>query len=267
MIGAIAGDIIGSVYEFDPAKTKDFQPLFHPRAHFTDDTVLTVAVADSLLHDRDPVAAFKDWGHRYPDCGWGGTFAYWLFSDRTEPYGSFGNGAAMRISPVGLVAGSLDRAHALSDRFTRITHDHPEGLKGAAATVTAILLCRKGKSTLTCEEIRCLIEVGYGYDLSRSVAQIRPGYGFDETCQGTVPEAITCALEASDFEDAVRNAVSLGGDADTLGAITGGIAEARFGVPRVIAEEVRKRLPQDMQEIMEALYERAGTACPWQTST
>ena len=259
MLGAITGDIIGSVYEFQPTKNKNFQPLFHPRARFTDDTVLTVAVADTLLHGRDPVDAFKDWGKRYPHSGWGGRFAHWLFSDMTEPYGSFGNGAAMRVSPAAFLADTLEDALAMAEQVTRITHDHPEGLKGAAATTAAIFLARQGASA---EAIRQYVEVEYGYDLQSGVDEIRPGYQFDETCQGTVPEAIICALEARDFEDAIRNAVSLGGDADTLGAITGGIAEARFGLPPDIACETWRRLRSDMHRIMEALYRKRGQPLP-----
>lgn len=260
MLGAIAGDIIGSVYESRPCKRKDFAPLFHPRARFTDDTVLTVAVADALLRGVEPVAAFKDWGRRYPDSGWGGMFASWLFSDRTEPYGSFGNGAAMRVSPAALLARNLAEALEMADRVTRVTHDHPEGLKGAAAAVTATFLCRQGMAP---RAVRELIQTRYGYDLSRTVDGIRPHYRFDETCQGTVPEAIVCALEARDYEDAVRNAVSLGGDADTLGAICGAIAEARFGVPRQIACETWNRLPEDMRQVLAQLYTRARIPGPW----
>ncbi|GAB4362732.1 MAG: ADP-ribosylglycohydrolase family protein [Methylohalobius crimeensis] len=259
MIGAIAGDIIGSVYEGHPCKTKDFTPLFSPEAHFTDDTVLTVAVADTLLNGRDPVKAFKEWGRRYPDSGWGGMFAQWLFSERTQPYGSFGNGAAMRVSPAGLLGKGLNEAREMAEYVTRITHDHPEGIKGAIATATAIVLARQGTEA---EAIRRTVQQDYGYDLDRTVDTIRPGYGFDATCQGTVPEAIVCALEAADYEDAVRNAVSLGGDADTLAAITGGIAEARFGIPQSIAQEAFHHLPGDMQVVMETLYARAGGA-PW----
>lgn len=260
MLGAIAGDIIGSVYESHPIKRKDFQPLFHPKARFTDDTVLTVAVADALLFGHDPVVAFKDWGRRYPDCGWGGMFRQWLFSERTEPYGSFGNGAAMRVSPAALLARTLEEALEMAERVTRVTHNHPEGRKGAAATVTAIVVSRQG---MAAEAVRGLIEERYGYDLSHTVDEIRPDYRFDETCQGTVPEAIVCALEARDYEDAVRNAVSLGGDADTLAAIAGAIAEARFGVPQEIASQAWNRLPEEMREVLAKLYARAGIAAPW----
>ncbi|RMH62914.1 MAG: ADP-ribosylglycohydrolase family protein [Zetaproteobacteria bacterium] len=246
MLGAIAGDIIGSVYEFRPIKHKDFEPLFAAEAEFTDDTVLTVAVADCLMNDRDPAEALKNWGRRYPYCSWGRRFREWLFSDDMEPYGSFGNGAAMRVSPAGFLADSLEDAWAMSDRVTRVTHNHPEGLKGARATVTVIVLARQGADA---QAIREEVAGRFGYDMVRSVDEVRPGYRFDETCQRTVPEALTCALEAEDFEDAVRNAVSLGGDADTLAAIAGAVAEARFGVPDAIAGEVFRRLPEDMRSI------------------
>jgi len=248
MLGAIAGDIIGSVYEFRPIKRKDFEPLFAVGAEFTDDSVLTVAVADCLMNDRDPAEALKDWGRRYPYCSWGGRFREWLFSDDMAPYGSFGNGAAMRVSPAGFLAGNLEDAWAMSDRVTRVTHSHPEGLKGARATVTAIVLARQGANA---EAIRNEIAQRFDYDMGRSVDEIRPSYRFDETCQRTVPEALICALEAEGFEDAVRNAVSLGGDADTLAAIAGAVAEARFGVPDAIASESLRRLPEDMRTIIE----------------
>ncbi len=259
MLGAIAGDIIGSVYEFSPIKDKSFAPLFHRGAFFTDDTVLTVAVADALIRGRHPVDAFKDWGWRYPDSGWGTRFAEWLFSDETGPYGSFGNGAAMRVSPAGFLASSLDEALDLADAVTSVTHDHPEGLKGARATVAAIFLFRQGMDP---ETVREEIAAMFGYHLSRTVDQIRQTYKFNETCQGTVPEAIVCALEATGFEDAIRNAISLGGDADTLGAICGGIAEARFGIPAHIADEAWARLPDDMREVLTEAYERAGMPLP-----
>ncbi len=257
MLGAAAGDIIGSVYEFNPTKRKDFTPLFAAEATFTDDTVLTVAVADALLHDDPDVAAcMKRWGRKYPHRGWGGMFSRWLASDDVGAYGSFGNGAAMRVSPAGFLAGSLEEAWELSDRVTRVTHDHPEGMKGARATAAAIYLAFEGMPPAA---VRGFLEERFGYDLSRSVDGIRPGYRFDESCQRTVPEAITCALEAVDFEDAIRNAVSLGGDADTLAAIAGPIAEARFGIPEEILLAAWERLPDEMRPILRALYRRRRT--------
>ncbi len=259
MLGAVVGDVVGSIYEFRGLEDKNFQPLVHPAAFFTDDTVLTVAVADALLHNRDVVEAFKDWGHRYPDSGWGGRFAKWLFSDETRPYGSYGNGAAMRVSPAAFLATSLDEARRLARKVTEVTHDHPEGLRGAEAAVTAIFLALQGERAHT---IRAQIERDFEYALPPSPEVIRPSYVFNETCQGTVPEAIVCALEARDYEDAVREAVSLGGDADTLGAITGAIAEALYGLPDDIGRQVWKKLPREMRVIIEQLYAAKGAVLP-----
>jgi ADP-ribosyl-[dinitrogen reductase] hydrolase len=204
MQGAIIGDIAGSIYEWKRIKTESFEPFLAPEAIFTDDSVLTVAVADALVNGRPPVESFKDWGRRYPDSGWGGRFHRWLFSAETEAYGSFGNGAAMRVSPAGLLGQTLDQALDLAHRVTEITHDHPEGLKGAAATAMAIFLARSGEGTQT---IGQAVTRRFGYDLDRTVDRIRPGYRFNETCQGSVPEALACALEATDYEDAIRNAI------------------------------------------------------------
>lgn len=254
MLGAIIGDIVGSVYEFDNYKSKDFQPFIHPKAFITDDTVCTVAIADILLHDRDPAATLKDWCRRFWHIGgWGARFGRWVEGESLDPYGSFGNGAAMRVSPAGLLAGSADEAIELSNRVTKITHDHPEGMKGAAATSVAIHLARTGRSA---EAIRADISRQFGYDLSTSVNQIRPNYQFNESCQETVPQALTCALEATDFEDAIRNAISIGGDSDTLAAIAGGVAEARFGFSAELASQARPLLPPEMQRVIEQLYER-----------
>lgn len=260
MLGSIIGDIAGSIYEWRRIKRKDFQPLLAADAFFTDDTVLTVAVADALLGGRPAVETFKDWGRRYPNSGWGGRFRQWLFSNETAPYGSFGNGAAMRVSPAGLLGRTLDEALDLARRVTEVTHDHPEGLKGAAATAHAIFLARAGEPAAA---IRTAVAAGYGYDLSRALDEIRPAYRFNETCQGTVPEALISALEATSYEDTIRNAISLGGDSDTLAAIAGGVAEARFGIPEAIAAEAWGRLPGDMRAVMERLYRRAGRPLPW----
>ncbi len=235
MIGAVAGDIIGSVYEWERIKTKDF-PLFNPRSTFTDDSVLTVALADAILHNEDYGMKMKEYYRRYPDAGYGGMFHRWAGSRESRPYNSWGNGAAMRISPVGFAFDSLEDVLEKAKRFTEITHNHPEGIRGAQATAAAIFLARTKRSK---REIREGVEAVSGYDLSRTLGDIRPGYRFDESCQGTVPEAITAFLESTDYEDAVRNAVSLGGDSDTLACITGGIAEAFCGgVPRFIEKKV-----------------------------
>ncbi|MDZ5455275.1 ADP-ribosylglycohydrolase family protein [Azohydromonas lata] len=252
MLGTVAGDIAGSVYEFANRRTKDFGPLFHERSRFTDDTVCTVAVADALVNERDPVRALQDWGRRYWDNGgWGQRFALWLADDGPKPYGSWGNGAAMRVAPAALLATSLEEALALSDHVTRVTHDHPEGLKGAAATAAAIWLARQDAAP---DEIRREITTRFGYDLSMTVDSIRPTYRHDESCQRSVPQALVCALEATGFEDAIRNAISIGGDSDTLAAMAGSIAEARFGMPEAIAKEAWSRLPDDMRRVLAQLY-------------
>lgn len=259
MFGALIGDLVGSVYEWNNVKSKDFQPLIHPRAFLTDDSVLTVAVADALLDGRSFVESFKDWGHRYPDSGWGARFARWLFSSETVPYGSFGNGSAMRVSPAALLATSLDEALELARQTALPTHDHPEGIKGAQATAMAIWLARQG---MDAESIRRQVAEFSGYDLARSVDDIRPGYRFDVTCQGSVPEALICALEATSFEDAIRNAISIGGDSDTVAAIAGPVAEARFGIPQDIAAEAWARVPAVMRAVVERLYQEAQVRYP-----
>ncbi|MFZ4538966.1 ADP-ribosylglycohydrolase family protein [Propionivibrio sp.] len=256
MLGAVIGDIVGSIYEFNNHRAKDFTPFFNRRSFFTDDTVCTVAVADALVNSRHPAEALKDWGERYwENGGWGRSFALWLGSESLEPYNSYGNGAAMRVAPAGLMASSLEEAVRLSGQVTEVTHNHPEGMKGAAATATAIYLARSGSKQ---DEIRAHISETFAYDLSRSVDAIRPTYKFNETCQQTVPQALTCVLEADGFEDAIRNAISIGGDSDTIGAIAGGVAEALFGIPDDIAERGWGYLPQEMREVLTQLYRVAG---------
>lgn len=256
MLGAIIGDIVGSVYEFNNYRSKDFEPLFHRKAFFTDDTVCTVAVADALVNNRHPAEALKDWGTKYwENGGWGRSFALWLGSDSLEPYNSFGNGAAMRVAPAVLLATSLDDAVSLAYKVTEVTHNHPEGMKGAAATAAAGYLARTGSSQAY---IRSYIADTFGYDLTLTIDEIRPDYRFNETCQQTVPQALTCVLEAENFEDAIRNAISIGGDSDTIGAIVGGIAEAMFGIPDDIAERGWAYLPQEMREVLTDLYSKAG---------
>jgi ADP-ribosylglycohydrolase len=252
VLGSIIGDIAGSVYEFNNYRAKDFAPFFHVNAAFTDDTVCTVAVADALLHDKCPARTLKEWGERYwSNGGWGRSFALWLGSDSLEPYGSYGNGAAMRVAPAGLLANSLEEAQALSVKVTEVTHNHPEGIRGAGATASAVYLARTG---MPMDEMRRYITEAFRYDLSRSVDEIRPGYVFNETCQRSVPEALTCVLEATSFEDAIRNAISIGGDSDTIAAIAGGVAEAMFGIPDEIANEVWTKLPLDMRQVLTRLY-------------
>ncbi|HEX4607300.1 MAG TPA: ADP-ribosylglycohydrolase family protein, partial [Urbifossiella sp.] len=230
MIGAIAGDIIGSVYEgkkrWLAARTADFQPLFSPRARFTDDTVLTVAVADALLHGHDLTGLLKDYYARYPGAGFGGEFKRWAASDDTAPYGSWGNGSAMRVSPVAWAFGTLDEVVHRAKETARVTHNHPEGIKGAQATAAAVFLARSGAAKW---ELRDEVERRFHYDLSFTLDDIRPTYAFDSSCAGTVPPAVMAFLESSDFESAVRLAVSLGGDCDTLACIAGAIAGAFYG--------------------------------------
>jgi ADP-ribosyl-[dinitrogen reductase] hydrolase len=252
MWGAIIGDIVGSIYEFNNHRSKRF-PLFGPGVEFTDDSVMTIAVADALLNGRHPATAMKDWGRRYPGRGYGGRFARWLESADDSPYNSYGNGAAMRVSPAAHLVATLDEALTLAERVTAVTHNHPEGLKGAAATVHAIVLARE---KVPAADIRSTIAATYGYDMNRTVDGIRPIYRFNETCQETVPEALICAFEATDFEDAIRNAISIGGDSDTVAAIAGAVAEAMFGVPEAILKQARGYLTDDLVAVMGALYAR-----------
>ena len=248
MIGAIAGDIIGSVYEGHRVKTTEF-PLFTSRSTFTDDTVLTVAVADCILHGKDYAITFKQYGRRYPHAGFGGMFRRWLNSNSLEPYYSFGNGSAMRVSPVGFAFDTIDEVLAEARRSAEVTHNHPEGIKGAQAIATAILLARQKETKSSIKEF---IEKNFGYDLSRTLEEIRPHYHFDETCQGSVPQAIIAFLESDSYEDAVRKAISLGGDSDTLACMAGGIAQAYYRtIPDYIINEVKSRLHDDLLRVTE----------------
>ena len=256
MWGAVIGDIAGSIYEFNPIKTKDFK-LFQSACDYTDDSVCTAAVADILMQDLDPARTMQAWCRRHPGRGYGGMFMSWINEPEPKPYGSFGNGSAMRVSPAAYCHRHepIDDALAASDRVTEISHNHPEGLKGARATVHAIWLALSGEDA---EVIREIVTSTYGYDLSRSVDDIRPNYYFNEICQETVPEAITCALESSSFEDALRNAISLGGDADTLAAISGPIAEGLHGIPADMQSAVKKTFlghAPDIVTTIEQLYE------------
>jgi len=255
MIGAIAGDIIGSVYEHDPIKSKDF-PLFGRSCCFTDDTVLTVAIAKAILGDGDYRRTVWETGRQYPAAGYGASFIDWLRSMSPEPYGSWGNGSAMRVSPVGFAFDTVDAVLREAERSAEISHNHPEGIKGAQATALAVFLARKTRDKA---RIREEITYRFGYDLRRSVDEIRPSYSFDISCQGTVPEAIVSFLESDSFEDAIRNAVSLGGDSDTLACITGGIAEAYYGaIPRHILCKVRELLTEDLWLSSERFREKHG---------
>jgi ADP-ribosylglycohydrolase len=254
MLGAIAGDIIGSLYEIQGLKTMDF-PLFVPKSHFTDDTVLTVAVADGLLHpEKTYTDCYYEYGNRYPMAGYGKTFRNWLQSADKQPYNSWGNGSAMRVSPVAYAFETLEEVVAEAEKTAIATHNHPEGIKGAQAVSTAIFLARKGK---TKPEIKDAIQRMFQYDLERTIDQIQPDYKFDVSCQGSVPESVIAFLEGNDFEETVRLAVSLGGDADTMACIAGSIAEAFYGgIPAGIEAETRRRLPAAMLQVVEAFYRK-----------
>lgn len=248
MIGAIAGDIIGSIYEQRPIKTKDF-PLFSDQGRFTDDTVLTIAIADAILGGRPYQQSLQLFGRLYPRAGYGGSFIQWLFSDNPQPYNSWGNGAAMRVSPVGFAFPSEAEALQHAKLSAEVSHNHPEGIKGAQATALSVFLAKTG---VTKSKIRERISADFGYDLNRTVDDIRPGYAFDISCQGTVPESIIAFLDSDSYEDAIRNAISLGGDSDTLACITGGIADAFYGVPASIRDEVKRRLAPDLLKTVRA---------------
>lgn len=248
MIGAIAGDMIGSVYERYPIKTMEF-PLFQKHSRFTDDTVLTVAIAWAILEKIDYAVSLKTFGRKYPDAGYGGAFWNWLFGPRSAPYNSWGNGSAMRVSPVGMAFSTVDEVLFEAKRSAEVTHNHPEGIKGAQATALSVFLARTGADK---ERIRKEISRRFGYDLDRTIDEIRPTYGFDVSCPGTVPEAIIAFLDSSGYEDAVRRAVSLGGDSDTLACIAGGISEAFYkNIPEPIVSEVRIRLPDEFINIVD----------------
>ncbi len=245
MRGAIIGDIVGSVYEWKNIKTKDF-PLFREDCFFTDDTVCTVAVADALINGIDPATSLLTWCRRYPDAGYGGRFGRWLWSSNPKPYRSYGNGAAMRVSPCAWLAKSKAEALSMARSVTEGTHNHPEGIKGALAVTEAIWMGRQGASP---QDIRLRIADTYHYDMERTVDSIRLGYSFNETCQGSVPEALICALEATSFEDALRNAVSIGGDSDTIAAIAGSVAEAMYGLQKTMWEEAQTFLLVDLIDL------------------
>lgn len=252
MLGAITGDIIGSPYEFLGFKSIDF-PLFSEQSRFTDDTVLTVAVADALLHDLDYAQTLKDYGRRYPDAGYGGSFHKWLQSDSMAPYNSWGNGSAMRTSPIGFLCDNATIVLQTAKLCAQVTHNHYEGYKGAQAVSYGIFLATQGTSK---KEIKNEICNWFRYDLSACLDEMRPGYRFDVSCQGTVPAAFIAFFESTDYESAVRNAISLGGDADTLACISGSLAEAFYGeIPGAIISETRSRLPQEFLDIIDEFYQ------------
>jgi ADP-ribosylglycohydrolase len=255
MIGAIAGDVIGSVYEMHPIKMKNFA-LFSIESQFTDDTVLTCAVALSILTGQSYLKTIRELGQRYPHAGYGPAFRRWLSSPTTKPYGSNGNGSAMRVSPIGFAYNTEEEVLAQATASAMVTHDHPEGIKGAKATALSIFLARKGSQK---EKIRSEIAIRFDYNLDRTVKGIRPEYKYDVTCAKTVPEAIISFLDSDSYEDTIRNAISLGGDSDTLACIAGGIAEAYYKtIPDEIANETEKRLPSDLRAVLNAFEKKHG---------
>ena len=255
MFGAIAGDIIGSPFEWNNIKTTDFE-LFSSKSRFTDDTVMTVAVADAILHNKDYIDVFKEYGRKYPDAGYGSAFKKWFMSDDMTGYGSFGNGSAMRVSPVGFAFNTIEEVLEEAKKSAEVSHNHREGIKGAQATASAIFLAGQGRSK---KEIKDYIQEHFGYNLERTLDDIRPDYKFDVTCQGSVPEAIIAFLESEDFEDAVRKAVSLGGDSDTIACIAGAIAQAFYKkIPEEIIHNTRRILNIDFLKVIEEFNGRFG---------
>lgn len=259
MIGAILGDIIGEPFEFDRGeKTKNF-PLFSELPSFTDDSVMTIAVCDGILQagldsDEDRMKAYiragmQFWGHTYPYAGYGGRFRLWLEKESREPYNSWGNGSAMRVSSIGWLYDTLERTREVARWSAEVTHNHPEGVKGAECTASVIWLARNGKSK---EEIKNFVEKEFGYKLNRTLEQIRPDYHHVESCQETVPEAVTAFLEGNDFEDVIRNAVSLGGDTDTLACIAGSMAEAFYPVSEELKKKCRSLIEEDMINVLDS---------------
>ena len=250
LMGAICGDIMGSPYTYWRARTKkyDFNP-FPPRGRFTDDTVMSIAVADWIMHGGNLSKIMQKWGRKYPNAGFGGMFKKWLEEENPEPYNSFGNGSAMRVSPVGCAFDTFEETLEKAKESADVTHNHPEGVKGAQATAAAIFMARTGKSK---EEIKKYVSEAFGYNLNRTCDEIRPKYKFDASCQGSVPESIICFLSSNDYEDCVRLAVSMGGNADTMGAIAGSVAAAYYGdIPEMIFKKCLSKLPEDIKEIIE----------------
>lgn len=250
MLGAIAGDIIGSVYEFRNTKLTDFD-LFTPRTRFTDDSVMTLAVAKWLIEDKSHsishlIMCMQMLGNKYPRAGYGGSFSFWLRQENPQPYNSWGNGAGMRVSPVGLYAKSIDEALKLAEVTASVSHNHPEGIKGAQAIAASVFLCKEGKSK---QEIKRYVEETFGYNLTRTIAEIRPNYCFDVSCQGSVPEAIIAFLEGNSFEEVIRLAISLGGDSDTIACMAGAIAACCYEIPQEIAEKCDGLLTRDLKTI------------------
>lgn len=265
MLGAIIGDIVGSRFEWNNIKTKEFE-LFTDECFITDDSIMTLAIAKAILTSDGICSnvAYKsvEWmraiGRKYPNCGYGSAFCTWMFSDHPQPYHSFGNGAAMRISAAAYAAHSLDEAKQISQKITAVTHDHPEGLKGAEAVVAAIYLAI---TKLSLQEIRDYIDQNY-YPMDFTLDEIRPTYQFNETCQETVPQALMAFFESTGFEDAIRNAISIGGDSDTVAAITGSVAEAYYDIPAHLRKAALPYLPQELLQILEEFEDCFPTPIP-----
>lgn len=265
MYGAILGDIIGSPYEFDMGNKSKVFPLFSKNSMFTDDTVMTIAVAEAFMNAPDDeeiirkrlIQSMQKWGHRYPGAGYGLRFSDWLDCDDPQPYGSYGNGSAMRVSSVAWLYDDLDTVRRMARLSAEVTHNHPKGIKGAEATASAIFLARSGS---TKAEIKAYVEAQFGYDLSRTCDKIRPSYHHVESCQETVPEAITAFLEGDSFEDVIRTSVSLGGDCDTLTCIAGSIAEGFYGVPKTLKQECRIRLTDDLRDALSRFVDSISTS-------
>lgn len=262
LYGAILGDIIGSRFEFDRGPwTKDFE-LFTDESHFTDDTVMTVAVANALLRFGEdseilkralPIIMFY-WADKYPNAGYGAMFRYWLNQDDPKPYYSFGNGSAMRVSPVGWMYPTLNKTMEMARVTAEVSHNHPEGIKGAECTASVIFLARKGYEK---RRIKDFVESEFGYDLSKSVEQLQSEHKHDESCMDSMPKALIAFFEGKDFEDVIRNAVSMGGDADTIAAIAGSMAEAFYGIPNNLVDECKARVPEDIMNIIQSFQKEA----------
>ncbi len=255
MIGAIAGDMIGSIYEGFNIRATEF-PLFTYRNRFTDDTVLTVALAESILSGLDYTSTIQDYFHLYPDAGYGSAFYLWALSGTRQPYNSWGNGSAMRVSPVGFAYDTLEEVLERAQASAEVTHNHPEGIKGAQAVAAAIFLARTGAEK---PEIRQYIEATFGYDLSETIDSLRTYYTFDVSCQGSVPQALIAFLESESYEDAVRKAISIGGDSDTIACMAGGVAQAYYkGVPEEIKAEMYARLNVPLTKVVREFTARYG---------
>ena len=259
MLGAIIGDIAGSRFEWNNQKTKEFE-LFTGRCRPTDDSIMTISIAKAILDsegdlaklEQNTVKYMQQFGRRYPDAGYGERFYDWIFTKDPQPYNSFGNGAAMRVSPCGFAAGTLQEAKALARAVTKVTHNHPKGMKAAEAVAVAIFLARNGKKLA---EIREHIEQHY-YIIDFTLDEIRPSYRFDITCQGSVPQAFEAFFESTGFEDAIRNAISIGGDSDTIAAVTGGMAEAYYGIPLTIRDKALLFLNDDLLKIVHSFEKK-----------